>query len=60
MPGFDVFQAVGNQVMIYTNINQAEDQAATTDIIATLHSDVALNTLVAGSVDIWLWVATMT
>lgn len=59
MPGFDIFQTPGSEVVIYSHINQAQDQSSPTNIIVTLNSDVNLNTLATGSVDIWIWVATV-
>jgi hypothetical protein len=57
-PAFDVFQAVAATAFQYTGVEMSESHTATTAITVTLRSDVALNTLVAGSVTIYLLVST--
>jgi len=55
---FDVFQAVAADVFQYTAVNMSENHTATTGITVTLRSDVALNTLSAGSVTIYILMST--
>lgn len=59
-PGVIVSSVVADDELAYTSVQKAENHAATTAIIATLASDVNLNTLAAGSVTIWLLLATAT
>jgi hypothetical protein len=55
---FDVFQAVAAATFQYTAAEMSENHTATTPITITLRSDVALNTLAAGSVTVYLLIST--
>lgn len=57
-PAFDVFQAVAATSFQYTGVDMSESHTATTAVTVTLRSDVALNTLAAGSVTIYLLIST--
>ena len=57
-PAYNVFQAVAATTFQYTVVQMSENHTATTAITVTLRSDVALNTLAAGSVTIWLLIST--
>jgi hypothetical protein len=59
-PGVSMMAVVANDELAYTSVQQAENHGATTAIIATLSSNIALNTLASGSVTIWLLLATAT
>jgi hypothetical protein len=57
-PAFNVFQAVAANTFQYATVNMSENHTATTAMTVILRSDVALNTLAAGSVTIWLLIST--
>jgi hypothetical protein len=57
-PAFNVFQAVAANTFQYATVNMSENHTATTAMTVTLRSNVALNTLAAGSVTIWLLIST--
>jgi hypothetical protein len=56
--GMDLMVPVANDNLCFTWVGKATDHAATEALVATLNSDVNINTLTAGSVDIWLLLAT--
>jgi hypothetical protein len=59
-PAFNVFQAVANDTFQYCTVGMTENHTATTGILVTLRASVALNSLAAGSVTLWLLISTAT
>jgi len=55
----DVFQAPSDTLSYSSNIVDAPNFAATTNIVLTVNSDQNLDTATQGAVDIWLYVATL-
>jgi hypothetical protein len=60
MPGIDLFPAVAADNFTFCWVGKATDHTATEALVATLNSDVNINTLDHGVVDIWLLLATAT
>ena len=56
--GCDVFRAAADEAYTLSFPFRGNDHGATEAVTATLDSDVALNTLAAGSCDFWLWYGT--
>lgn len=58
--GCSLMEAVAGDTFWYSTVSKACSHTATTAFIATLNSDVNIDTLAAGSVDVWLLLMTAT